>query len=105
MSTTNINNTKNLELPYGVILSEVNELMLDYNGHMGSYMTIEEYYEDCLGSSDEWISEEERKLAIDNNSVWHIHWYPNTPIGSYKILCHSLEKGLKYLQEIKGDEV
>lgn len=95
-----LDNTKNLELPFGVVLPEVNELMLDYNGHMGSYMTIEAYYEDCITCMD-WISAEERELAIKNNSVWAIHWYPNTPIGSYKVLCYSLEKGLKALQEIK----
>lgn len=95
-----LTNTINLELPYGVVLPEVNGLMLDYNGHMSSYMSIEDYYEKYIDGSDEWLSPEERELAIKNNSVWHIHWYPSTPIGSYKILCYSLEKGLKALQEI-----
>lgn len=98
----NLKNTENLQLPYGIVLPEVNSLMLDYNGHMGSYLSIEDYYEGCLTLDlDDWISEEERSLAISNNSVWCLHWYPNTPVGSYKILCHSLEKGLKYLSEIK----
>lgn len=88
-----------LELPFDVVLPNVCELILSYNGHNGSYMSIEEYFEDCLGSSDEWLSEKDRKLAIENNSVWHIHWYPNTPIGSYKILCHKLKDGLKALLE------
>lgn len=92
-------NTKDFELPYGGTLSEVNSLLFEYNGHMGSYMSIEEYYEDCL-TLDDWVSPRERELALANNSVWCLHWYPKTPIGSYKILCYSLEKGLKYLKEI-----
>jgi len=72
--------------------------MADYNGHMSSYMSIEEYFEDCLEKSDEWVSDEERDKAIASNSVWSLHWYPNTPIGSYKILSHSLETGLKTLR-------
>lgn len=99
MVSNTLNNVKNLELPYGVTLSEVNELMFDFNGHMGSYMSIEEYYEDCL-HMDDWVSPEERERALANNQVWCLHWYPNTPIGSYKILCHSLEVGIKYLEEI-----
>lgn len=93
-------NTKNLELPFGVILPEVNGLMFDYNGHMANYMSIEEYYEDCLDCSDEWVSLEERTKAIANNTVWHAHWYPITPIGSYKLLASSLEVLIQELGKI-----
>lgn len=97
----NLPNILNLELPFGVTLPEVNSLTFDFNGHMSSYMSIEEYYEDCLGASDEWVSAEERTKAIANNTVWQAHWYPNTPIGSYKLLASSLEVLIKALGEIK----
>ena len=38
-------NVKDLSLPFGVVLPEVNSLHLEFNGHMSSYMTIEEYFE------------------------------------------------------------
>lgn len=100
MTEFNLSNTKNLQLPFGIILPEVNSFMADYNGHMSSYMSIEEYYEACLGCSDEWVSTEERETALKNNSVWQLHWYPSTPIGSFKILASSLEAALKALGEI-----
>lgn len=28
-----------------------------------------------------WVSEDERKKAITNNTVWTIQWYPETPVG------------------------
>ena len=50
------------------------------------YETIEEHY-DC----DDFVSPEELKKAIAEDSVWILHWYPDTPIGSYSILASSLE--------------
>ena len=32
---------------------------------------------DCI----QWASEDEREKAIKNNTVWTIHWYPDTPVG------------------------
>lgn len=99
--TFNLPNTMNLELPFGVVLPEVNELMFCYNQHMGSYMSIEDYFGDCLQhSDDDWVSPEDKEMAIANNSVWEAHWYPKTPIGSYKILACSLENLLRGLQKI-----
>jgi hypothetical protein len=92
-------NTKNLELPFGVVLPEVNGLMIEFNGHTASYMTIEEYYEECLDDRDMWVSLDERNKAIANNSVWQVHWYPSTPNSSWKVLASSLEVALKAVRE------
>ena len=94
-----IPNTFNLKLPFGVVLPEVNSLHIEYNGHMSSYATIEEYYEGCLRAANEWASPEERAKAIADNSVWHVSWYDKTPIGSWSVLASSLEAALKAIAE------
>lgn len=96
-------NTINLNLPFGVTLPEVNSLHLEFNGHMSSYMTIEDYYESCLDDKKDWVSEEERTKAIETNQVWACSWYNKTPVGSYKILASSLEVVLQALQEIANE--
>jgi hypothetical protein len=61
-------------------------LYLTHNEHRDMYETIEEYY-DC----HDFVSPEELKKAIAEDSVWVLQWYPDTPIGSYSILASSLE--------------
>jgi len=61
-------------------------LYLTHNEHRDMYETIEEHY-DC----DDFVSPEELKKAIAEDSVWVLQWYPDTPIGSYSILASSLE--------------
>jgi hypothetical protein len=97
LEQTGIKHTEDLILPFGVTLSTASEVAFVFNGHRASYMSVEDYYRDW---EDDWLSEEEKKLAIENDHVWHIHWCPITPISSYKILCYSLEKGIKELGRI-----
>lgn len=37
---------------------------------------------------------------IDTNEVWELQWYPDTPIGSYKVIGATLESVLKKAKEI-----
>jgi hypothetical protein len=61
-------------------------LYLTHNEHRDMYETIEEYYD-----RHDFVSPEELKKAIAEDSVWVLQWYPDTPIGSYSILASSLE--------------
>jgi len=61
-------------------------LYLTHNEHRDMYESIEECY-DC----HDFVSPEEFKKAIAEDSVWVLQWYPDTPIGSYSILASSLE--------------
>lgn len=92
-------NTVNLALPFGITLPEVNSLHIEFNGHMSSYATIEEYYEGCLRSGEQWVSPEDRAKAIGANSVWCVHWYNKTPGGSWSVLASSLEAALRAIAE------
>ena len=61
-------------------------LYLTHNEHRDVYETVESFYH-----FDEFISPEERAKAIAENSVWVLHWYPDTPIGAYRIVASTLE--------------
>jgi hypothetical protein len=50
------------------------------------YESVESYYERC-----DFVSEDEYNKAVATDSVWDLQWYPDTPIGFYRILASSLE--------------
>jgi hypothetical protein len=72
-------------------------LYLTHNSHRDVYETIEEHY-DC----DDFVSPEELKKAIAEDSVWVLQWYPDTPIGSYSILASSLEALQTTIKEMEA---
>lgn len=54
-----------------------------HNEHAAYYRTVAQevaggehgYQADC------WISEDQKRLAIERNECWTIQWYPDTPDG------------------------
>jgi hypothetical protein len=61
-------------------------LHLSHNEHLDVYETVEQFYEaDCFVSPEEW------RKAVAEDSVWVLHWYPETPIGFYRIAASTLE--------------
>lgn len=65
-------------------------LYLTHNDHKSVYETIEQRYENADVAGD-WVSEEQRLKAIAEDSVWELIWYPDTPIGSYRLLACDLD--------------
>lgn len=61
-------------------------LHLSHNEHRDVYETIEEFYD-----ADDFISSEEWNKAVAADSVWVLHWYPNTPIGFIRIAASTLD--------------
>ena len=61
-------------------------LYLSHNEHKDVYESIQDFYD-----AKDFVSLEEYIKAIDENSVWKLHWYPDTPIGFYIICASSLE--------------
>jgi hypothetical protein len=69
-------------------------LHLSHNEHRDVYEKIEEFYD-----SEDFISPEEWRKAVAEDSVWVLHWYPNTPIGFIRIAASTLEAIKAYLKE------
>jgi len=65
-------------------------LYLTHNEHRNFYESPEEYIF-ATGFDADFISPQEMEKAIAEDSVWHLQWYPDTPIGSYSIVAASLE--------------
>jgi len=61
-------------------------LHLTHNEHRDVYETVEEFYE-----PDDFVSPEEWGKAVAEDSVWVLQWYPNTPVGFYKIAASTLD--------------
>jgi hypothetical protein len=61
-------------------------LHLTHNDHRDVYETVQEFYD-----VDDFVSPEEWHKAVAEDSVWVLHWYPNTPIGFNRIAASTLE--------------
>jgi len=59
---------------------------LVHNEHKDVYQTAADFYD-----KEDFVSEEEWEKAIEKNSVWAVHWYPDTPIGFYRYCASTLE--------------
>lgn len=71
---------------------EHSHLHLTFNDHHANYMTAAEADADGREfESVDWVSEEEHQKAIEQDSVWCLQWYPETPVGFYRIGASSLE--------------
>lgn len=62
-------------------------LYLTHNEHHGIYEPLEQFYDD----PSTWISPEEHRLSIENDSVWTLQWYPDTPVGFCMVRASTLE--------------
>jgi len=76
-------------------------LTIIHNDHLNTYETVECYLS-AFGdfNEHEWYSQSEYDTAIETNELWEIHWYPDTPIGSYKVYGSTLENAIRYANSI-----
>ncbi len=82
----------------GLLKGEFSSIHIGFNDHHACNYCDAQRYADEYGQyeeGDDWISPEDRKLALDTNSVWSIQWYPDTPVGFYSKFASSLPKLLE----------
>jgi hypothetical protein len=57
-------------------------LSLSFNNHASNYCDVQTYMDNYDGYRlVDWVNAEEKSKAIATNSVWELHWYPNSPVG------------------------
>jgi hypothetical protein len=61
-------------------------LHLSHNEHRDVYETVEEFYD-----PEDFVCKEEWFKAVKEDSVWVLHWYPNTPVGFIRIAASTLD--------------
>ena len=78
--------------------SQKGGLCIFLDEHRSNYQSVEEY---SLEIGDRWINEESRKKAIELDTVWELIWYPQTPIGSFRLAAHDFEAIIAYYTDNK----
>lgn len=65
-------------------------LHLAHNPHREFYQSVADYTvrDDGL---DDFVSKEERARAIEQDELWELHWYPDTPVGFHRRYASTLE--------------
>lgn len=71
-------------------------LTLTHNDHKDGYEDLREklsddYYRD--------MSPEDKAECIRTDSLWTLHWYPNTPVSFYVVHGPTLERVLELANE------
>lgn len=77
-------------------------LYLCHNGNRDYYQTVEKYLEDH--DTADWENDDSKKRAIDTDEIWELQWYPNTPIGFYRVAAPTLEEVMAYALKVEQGE-
>lgn len=75
-------------------------LYLEHNPHKDVYIELKDWLKEPCHDDEDWISPEEKQKALDNNEIWILRWYPDTPIGSYVLMGYSLDTLLKAAEDV-----
>lgn len=81
-----------LKLPKGISHT------IFHNEHRNSYMTVEEYLRFC-DYDEEDLTSEDRAECIRTEEVWELVWYPDTPVGHFRVVAPTLERVLNLANE------
>lgn len=75
-------------------------MIIRHNDHTTMYMSIAEYLDtDIFGDE----SKEAKQECIAADELWELQWYPDTPIGFYKVFGPSLERCLEKAKQVEDD--
>ncbi len=76
-------------------------LTISHNEHKNYYESIADYVEDRV---DTFPNHDEYQKCVDANEIWEIQWYPETPVGFYRVAASTLELALEYANADKQIE-
>ena len=68
-----------------------------HNQHKIYYETVEQYMLQ-FDVKENFISSKERELSIQNDEVWEIYYYPDTPVCSCSAVASSLNALKEYFK-------
>lgn len=69
-------------------------LFLTHNEHRDYYEKLEKYIVD-QDIKDDFADDAALLRAIDTDECWVLQWYPDTPIGFYRVAAPTLEECLE----------
>jgi hypothetical protein len=74
-----------------LLKGEHTSITINFNDHKGSYVKTAEAVIDGTYDYADWVSDDEKRKAVETDSVWTLQWYPETPIGFYCLAASSLD--------------
>ncbi len=74
-------------------------LHITHNQHKDYYMSAQDYFNDYPHLND--IDSDIRHRCIQQDSIWEIQWYPNTPISFYIVVAPTFEEAIKISISLK----
>lgn len=82
-------------------------LYLTHNEHKSDYQSVKQRIEHEHFSLDDdcFVSDEDKQKCIDTDELWELQWYPDTPIGFYKVCGSSLQVVLEKAMELDKEVV
>lgn len=69
-------------------LGEFSHLIIQSDLHKGNYESVKDFVEWRQIDDEDFVSLDEKNKCLDENKLWSIQWYPNSP-GGFEILCAS----------------
>lgn len=76
-------------------------LTIEHNPHATNYQTVSQYLNLPNVDDDSFETNETKQKCIKTGEIWELRWYPDTPVGSCRIIFDSLERLLKWC-EVNG---
>ncbi len=77
-------------------------LHLMHNDHKSVYETAAQWIEDresTGGGSLDYVAAGEKERCIATDSIWHLQWYPNTPVAFCDVVSSTLAGLLEWIKE------
>lgn len=78
------------------------ELILSHNSNKTMYQSVQDYTDHA--DAEEWVNEEQKLKAYETQDYWELHWWPDTPVGSYQLLAADLDVLLARALEISEQD-
>lgn len=71
---------------------------IEHNDHKLIYQTAKEYIDEMPIIGELFVSKEQKELAIERDEIWHLCFFPDTPIGSVSVYAADFEPLLEYMK-------
>lgn len=76
-------------------------LLIYHNLHKDYYEDVDTYIRQLDVEPDEWVAKGEEDRAIERDEIWEMQWYPDTPVGFFKVYAASFPALVKWMQDNK----
>ena len=88
---------------YGNVTLTLNDYVRASRGNdpMRDYSVKEVVEDEYWSENFEWLSPEDTALAVEHNTFYTMYWYPDTPVGSYRLDAYSLSAMIEMALQVK----